>query len=89
MTRDGTLIGASDVLGLNPAKRTIRNFEAGWDEGGAVCVRHSRHEGLATSGQIAASSARLIGHMGRNCTPENAVALGAILLSTSGSPVHQ
>ena len=85
MTRDGTLIGVSDVVGVNPAKRIMRGFEAGWDENGAVCVRHLRRKDLATPQQIASSSARLIGHLGRNCTPENAVALGAIVLSTSAS----
>jgi hypothetical protein len=85
MTHDGFLIGVSDVVGVNPAKRTMLSFEAGWDENGAVCIRHLRVKDLATPRQIAASSIRLTGRIGRDCTPEKAIALGAILLSTSAS----
>jgi hypothetical protein len=83
-TRDGTLIYVFDELGVRPPEpNQVLEFEAGWDEHGAVCVRHPRIRALASLDQIEASSPRLKGHVGRSCTREAARALGALIYNSS------
>jgi hypothetical protein len=83
-TKDGTIIHVFDRLGIHPIKEGDRPaFEAGWDEHGAVCVRHPRVAGLASLGQIAASSPRLGRRVGPMCTPDEALALGALVFDSS------
>jgi hypothetical protein len=83
-TRDGTLVYVSDKLGIrSPELNNHLEFEAGWDEHGAVCVRHPRVKGLASLEQIAASSPRLAGRVGPACTRAAAEALGAVIFNNS------
>jgi len=82
-TRDGTLVNVSDKLGIHPEWDEGLEFEAGWDEHGAVCVRHSRVRAVASLEQIAASSPRLEGHVGRTCTRAAAESLGAVIFNSS------
>lgn len=85
-TRDGTLVEVFDTIGLRPiGSHDLRNFEAGWDEKGAVCVRHPRLRAAASLAQIESSSPRLKGRVGSRCTPERAMALGAVILNGSAS----
>lgn len=83
-TRDGTRIEISDTAGINsaPSDPSV-TFEAGWDERGAVCVRHARIPALATLQQIEDSSPRLGGRVGSMCTPEKARSLGALIFNSS------
>ena len=82
-TEDGTLIAFSDKFGINgkPFDKPFE-FEAGWDELGAVCVHHPRIRGVALK-QIEASSPRLKGRTGKSCSPERAEALGALIFNGS------
>jgi hypothetical protein len=83
-TRDGTLIQVFDRAGIRPMRGSdLSAFEAGWDEHGAVCVRHPRIASIATLHQIEASSPRLAGRIGAMCTPEEARSLGALIFNSS------
>jgi hypothetical protein len=84
MTRDGTRVEVFDTLGIQRSPTTdLAMFEAGWDERGAVCVRHSRVPAIASIGQIEASSRRLAGRVGAMCTPAKARSLGALIFNSS------
>ena len=83
-TRDGTLIQVFDRAGIHPMRgNDLSAFEAGWDEHGAVCVRHPRIASRATLHQIEASSPRLTGRIGAMCTPDKARSLGALIFNSS------
>lgn len=81
-TRDGQPVGSTDRWGL----RTLdlsggERFEAGWDAGGAVCVRQPRLADGPTLAQLEARVPRLRGRTGAVCTPEAARAWGALILN--------
>jgi hypothetical protein len=83
-TRDGTLITIFDRAGIHPYRGgSGADFEAGWDEQGAVCVRHPRIQGITTLHGIESSSPRLAGRVGAICTAEKARALGAVIFDSS------
>ncbi|MBA3669235.1 MAG: hypothetical protein H0W71_04120 [Sphingomonas sp.] len=83
-TRDGTQIHVFDNLGIrNSAPNDLSTFEAGWDEYGAVCVRHPRIAEKMSLKQIEASSSRLAHRVGRTCTRETASSLGARIFNSS------
>jgi hypothetical protein len=83
-TRDGTRIAISDRFGINrtPLRHPF-DFEAGWDEHGAVCVHHPRIRQNITLKQIEQSSARLKGQTGKICDREHAEALGGLIFNGS------
>ena len=83
-TRDGTSVYVFDKLGIRRShSNDVLEFEAGWDEHGAVCVRHPRVSSLASLEQIAASSPRLAGRVGAACTRAAAESLGALIFNSS------
>lgn len=83
-TRDGTSIYVFDKLGIRrSAWNDLVEFEAGWDEHGAVCVRHPRVSSLASLDQIEASSPRLAGRVGAACTRAAAELFGALVFNSS------
>jgi len=80
-TRDDMLIDYYDRLGI--AGRDDRpglNFEAAWDENGAVCVAHPRVPQNMTLERLAETCPRLRGRLGPACTEETADQFGTPLL---------
>jgi hypothetical protein len=78
-TRNGQPIDIYDSLGVQaPAKDTAYEFEAGFDEKGAVCVRHVRVKENATLAGVEASNPRLKGKVGEICDETFARGQGAI-----------
>ena len=83
-TRNGQPIDIYDSLGvLSPANDPSYEFEAGFDEKGAICVRHVRVKENATLAAIEASTPRLKGKVGEICDEALARAQGAILFVRS------
>jgi hypothetical protein len=83
-TRNGQPIDIYDSLGVqSPADDRAYEFEAGFDEKGAVCVRHVRVKGNATFVALEAASPRLAGRVGDICDEAFARARGAILFVRS------
>jgi hypothetical protein len=85
-TRDGMLINLYDPVGIQPDEpRPGMSFEAGWDEGGAVCVARPRVPGNVTLEELERRCpARLAGRIGvSSCTDAKARAAGALLLNKS------
>ncbi len=87
-TRDGTVIGFGDHIGLNRFSKGDETaegqkdfqFEASWDEDGAVCVAHPRIEDLANVEAIQTACPRLLGKVGVNaCSLEKAQSLGGLI----------
>jgi hypothetical protein len=72
MTRDGTLIGFGDRIGINsigpPGSKdglpSTFAFEASWAPGGATCVARPRLPDLITLDGLAAACPRLAGRLG-------------------------
>jgi hypothetical protein len=78
------VIHVYDRIGIHPRRAGDEHgFEAGWDENGAVCVRHPRISEITTLRQIETSSRRLAGRVGVMCTPDKAQALGALIFDSS------
>lgn len=83
-TRDGQPIDIYDHYGIqSPANDSTQDFEAGWTDAGAVCVRHVRVKDNASLDSIAAHSPRLAGRVGQICTEAYARGLGAVLFVRS------
>jgi hypothetical protein len=72
-TRDGTLIGFCDRVGIHPCHRP-HDIEAAWFAGGAVCVAYPRVPALVTLEQLASSYPQLQGRLGAGCTLASASA---------------
>jgi hypothetical protein len=83
-TEDGTVIAFFDKFGINiqPIDEPF-DFEAGWDDRGAVCVHHPRIRRNVSLKQIEQSSARLRGRTGEGCNQESAETLGALIFNGS------
>jgi ADYC domain len=83
-TRNGQPIDIYDSLSVQaPGADPSYEFEAGFDEQGAVCVRHVRVKENATLAGVEASSPRLKGRVGEICDEAFARAEGAILFVRS------
>ena len=83
-TRDGMLIDLYDDQGIQQADiDPTHEFEAGWTEGGAVCVHHVRVKENTSLERLAASCPRLRDRLGATCTEERARTLGATLFVRS------
>jgi hypothetical protein len=83
-TRNGQPIDVYDRLGVEaPANDPANEFEAGFDDKGAVCVRHVRVKENATLAGVEASNPRLKGKVGEICDEAFARAEGAILFVRS------
>ena len=83
-TRDGTMIAISDRFGVNSSPFSHGfDFEAGWDERGAVCVHHPRIPQNISLAQIEESSPRLNGRTAEMCNRRSAEAQGALIFNGS------
>jgi hypothetical protein len=83
-TRNGQPIDIYDSLGVQAAANDLAyEFEAGFDEKGAVCVRHVRVRENATLAGIEGTRQRLAGRTGDICDEAFARASGAILFVRS------
>jgi hypothetical protein len=83
-TRNGQPIDIYDSLGVQqPDNEPGYEFEAGFDEKGAVCLRHVRVKENATLAGVEASNPRLKGKVGEICDESFARAQGAILFVRS------
>jgi hypothetical protein len=83
-THNGQPIDIYDTLGVEaPGADPTYQFEAGFDEQGAVCVRHVRVKENATLAGVEASNPRLKGKVGEICDEAFARAEGAILFVRS------
>jgi hypothetical protein len=83
-TRNGTLIDMSDDLGIQRADLLEgQSFEAGWDEHGAVCVRHVRIAALASLQDLERDYQKLAGRTGDICDEAYARARGALVFNRS------
>jgi hypothetical protein len=83
-TREGTRIDLYDDRGSQKSDGDpMQEFEAGWTEAGAVCVRHVRVKDNISLEKLAVSCPRLRDRLGSTCTEERARALGAILFVRS------
>lgn len=82
--KEGTEIKFFDKVGINsmPLGESFE-FEAGWDERGAVCVHHPRVADNISLEQIEQSSTRLRGRTGRMCDQHSAESLGAVIFNGS------
>jgi hypothetical protein len=81
-TRDGTPIDVFDDLGIQrPDNVAGQSFEAGWDEHGAVCVRHVRIASLVALPELERAYPQLAGHAGEVCDEAHARALGAVVFN--------
>jgi hypothetical protein len=79
LTRDGTLIAFCDRVGVHPCK-DVPSIEAGWFEGGAVCVSRPRVQDLVTLDELARRYPRFEGKLGSDCTLAAASADGRVVL---------
>jgi hypothetical protein len=83
-TRNGQPIDIYDSLGVQPpGDDPSYEFEAGFDEKGAVCVRHIPVKENATLEGVEATASRLAGRVGAVCDEAFARASGAILFVRS------
>ena len=83
-TRNGQPIDIYDSLSVQaPGADPTYEFEAGFDEHGAVCVRHVRVKENATLVGVEGSNPRLKGRVGEICDEAFARAQGAILFVRS------
>jgi ADYC domain len=83
-TRNGMAVDIYDKLGVEaPGADPTYEFEAGFDEEGAVCVRHVRVKENAALAGVEASNPRLKGKVGEICDEAFARAQGAILFVRS------
>ena len=83
-TRDGISIDLYDDRGIQKAENLPAHaFEAGWTEGGAVCVAHVRVTENTSLDTLARSCPRLAGKLGATCTEDSARVLGARLFNRS------
>jgi hypothetical protein len=83
-TRDGMPIDLYDDLRIQtPDNDPAQEFEAGWSEAGAVCVRHVRVRRNTSLDALAHSCPRLRDHLGEACTEAHARTLGAVLFNRS------
>ncbi len=72
-TRNGTLINLYDRIGIQTPDPEPQAFEAAWGKDGAVCVRKTRIEEIATLADIvAACPQRLKSHTGSACDENRA-----------------
>jgi hypothetical protein len=78
-TRDGTLIGFCDRVGIHPCNRS-RDIEAAWSAGGAVCVAYPRIPELVTLDELARTYPQLQGRLGTGCTLASETADGRAVL---------
>jgi hypothetical protein len=88
-TKAGTLIRFHDEAvhwqrdPSTGAEDSDYSFEAGWSPQGAVCVAHVRWPEFGSLETIVAGDPRLAATPPAACTPENAKARGALILSDS------
>jgi hypothetical protein len=83
-TRNGMSIDLYDDRSIQtPDNDPTQEFEAGWTENGAVCVRHVRVKENTSLNALAKSCPRLREHLGSDCTEASARALGAIVFNRS------
>lgn len=81
-TRDGTIIEIDDDW-RGDVRRGDFLFEAGWDDLGAVCVRHARISRNIALAALETAAPRLRGRTGTICTPAFARAHGALIYNGS------
>jgi hypothetical protein len=83
-TVNGRQIDVFDRVGIQaPDNDAAHEFEAGWDERGAVCVHHVRVAGKTTLAALEAAVPRLRGNVGEVCTEAHARSLGALVFNRS------
>ena len=83
-TRNGMLINIYDSRGIQKPDRAAGfDFEAGWTEHGAVCVRHTRVPENATLEWLARTCPRLREALGADCNEGAARRAGAFLFNRS------
>jgi len=83
-TKDGQAIDMYDDLGIQKHEdQPTMDFEAGWTEEGAACVRHTRVKENATLESLVAACPRLKDRVGPACTEDTARQLGARLFNRS------
>lgn len=83
-TRDGQRIDIYDDLGIQRHENEPdMEFEAGWTEEGAACVRHVRVKENVSLDSLVAACPRLKDRVGPACTEEAARKLGARLFNRS------
>jgi hypothetical protein len=83
-TKDGMRIDIYDDLGIQkPENEGETDFEAGWTEEGAACVRHVRVKENASLESLVAACPRLKDRVGPACTEEAARKFGARLFNRS------
>lgn len=83
-TENGRQIDVHDVHGIQaPDRLPEHEFEAGWDENGAVCVHHVRVPANVSPAVLEAKAPRLVGHIGEICTEAHARDRGALILNRS------
>ena len=83
-TKDGQAIDMYDDLGIQkPENDPAMDFEAGWTEEGAACVRHARVKENVTLEALVAACPRLQDRVGPACSEEAARKLGARLFNRS------
>jgi ADYC domain len=83
-TKDGQVIDIYDDLGIQSHENhAAMDFEAGWTEEGAACVRHVRVKENVSLESLVAACPRLKERVGPTCTEEAARSLGARLFNRS------
>jgi hypothetical protein len=85
-TRNGTAIDIYDRVGVQQSETSATDltFEAGWNQNGAVCVRHTRIVQNLTLQQLATQCPRLdASRQAEHCDEVAAAASGALLFNRS------
>ena len=83
-TKDGQAIDMYDDLAIQkPENDPAMDFEAGWTEQGAACVRHVRVKENVTLDSLVAACPRLKDKVGPACTEDAARSFGARLFNRS------